>query len=434
MTQEKQTAFTQAYARCQKRFEQYCVALAYGKMDAQDLIQDVLLSTYERFEQIKHKDQLLHYMIRTARNRSISQWRRARFQTQLREKHTRELFAQGINPEMAVDVQLLYSKMEALPDKQRDALILFDICGFSLKEVADIQQGQVNTVKSHLRRGRKKLQLLMDDKPRKRWLAGLLVTPQIPKVGFGSFKQFIVQLNPIPMYSFIATLLAGSLTVFVSFNSKPSFNTQNPKLPAAQQLEQPLSLAQLFPIQSKPAPTPKLSTNVREISVTPQTLAPKPIYAALSPLARPHIQSLAKTDDLARSSLVLSERPRLSFTFASLNTDQEQVCDSLRFSGNVGSFKRKLLQNLKQDGLIRSKKTKNRITFSGQKILVNKTLISETLQSKYLDFLAIYNIVPCPERFVQTAKKYVAVGRMQEGKFKGMLQLTGKVDIDSFRN
>jgi len=50
MTQEKQMVFTQAYARCQKRFERYCLALAYGKMDAQDLIQDVLLATYERFE------------------------------------------------------------------------------------------------------------------------------------------------------------------------------------------------------------------------------------------------------------------------------------------------------------------------------------------------------------------------------------------------
>ena len=239
MIQEKQTAFTQAYNHCQQRFERYCVALAYGKMDAQDLIQDVLLSTYERFEQIKHKDQLLHYMIRTARNKSISQWRRARFQTKLQEKHTRELFAQGITPDMALDVQLLYRKMESLPDKQRDAIILFDICGFSIKEVANILQTQENTVKSHLRRGRKKLQQLMYEKPKSRWLAGLLITPpEVSKIGFGSFKQFIFQLKPITMYSLSSIVIAGSFSLMISLNNTSSVKTQRLAKPIIQQLGQ----------------------------------------------------------------------------------------------------------------------------------------------------------------------------------------------------
>jgi len=370
-------------------------------------------------------------MIRTARNRSISHWRRAKFQTELREKHTRELFAQGMNPEIAVDVQLLYHKMEALPDKQRDAIILFDVCGFSLKEVADIQQEQVNTTKSHLRRGRKKLQQLMTEKPRKRWLAGLLVTPQISKVGFGSFKQFIVQLNPITMYSFIAILLAGSLTLSISFNPIPALSTQTPVLSAAQQLEQQLSLAQLLPVHHEPLPISKPSAQVVAPSFV-QSQAQKPIHAELLPLTQSGIQPFAKNDDLVHSSLALPKLALLPLKLASLSKDQAQVCDSLRFSGNVGSFKRKLLHNLKQDGLIRSKGSKNRMTFSGQKILVNKTPIPAKLQAKYLRFLATYNIDPCPERFIQTAKKYIAVGKMQEDKFKGMLQFTGHGEIDSF--
>ncbi|OJJ23653.1 hypothetical protein BKI52_04635 [marine bacterium AO1-C] len=445
MTQEKQMAFTQAYAHCQKRFERYCLALAYGKMDAQDLIQDVLLSTYEKFEQIKHKDQLLHYMIRTARNRSISQWRRAKFQTELREKHTRALFAQGMNPELAVDVQLLYRTLETLPDKQRDAIILFDICGFSLKEVADIQQGQLNTVKSHLRRGRKKLQQLMDDKPRKRWFAGIFFTPQISKIGFGSFKQFFVQLNPITMYSLSAIVLAGGLSMLVSLNYAQS----NQGIPA-ETIGKRLWQVQTLPLktisvkvkhQKLVLHSPKQSTltqspkkNVlnpilltkRPLNVTPLSEEVSPILRNTQRLWQVSMNPLPDSNKLVKASLLTLPKP------SPIKLIVPTTCDSLSFTGSVPAFKKKLLKKLKRNGLIHSKRAKNRITFRGNKILVNKKLVPESLQLTYLQLLVTHNITPCPERFIQTAHKYTAIGRMQGGKFMGVLRLNGKVDIDSF--
>ena len=39
----------EAYEKCHEPFVRYCSALAYGKMDAEDLVQDVLLSAYQRF-------------------------------------------------------------------------------------------------------------------------------------------------------------------------------------------------------------------------------------------------------------------------------------------------------------------------------------------------------------------------------------------------
>ena len=65
----------QAYAKCHEPFVRYCSALAYGKMDAQDLVQDVLLSAFHKFDAIQKKDELLHYLVRAARFRAISLWR-----------------------------------------------------------------------------------------------------------------------------------------------------------------------------------------------------------------------------------------------------------------------------------------------------------------------------------------------------------------------
>jgi len=437
MTQEKQTAFTQAYAHCQQRFERYCVALAYGKMDAQDLIQDVLLTTYERFDQVKHKDQLLHYLIRAARNRSISQWRKARFQTELQEKHTQQLFAQGMNPEITLDVQLLYRKMEVLPDKQRDAIILFDICGFSLKEVADIQHSSINTVKSHLRRGRKKLQQLLNDKPRSRWLAGILFPlPEASKIGFGSFKQFIFQLKPITMYSLSSIAIAGVLAVVV-----PQKFTQDQAQPVVR-----ASIASAVyesitpPVAPKVVKTPSLlKANAPKPKKKIKELAPiRPVNVVDTPTTslfkNPPVLSL-------KSKAGIFNQPKRPSIFTNgktpsfLSPDKPTLdpeasdCDKrVPRINNLNTLKTKLLRKLNRDGLITSTKAKNRLAFQGEKVLINGKMIPDNLQSKYLTFLKGYKITPCPERFVATSSAYIAVGRMIGRKrFSG--QIKGHLDV-----
>ena len=152
-----------AYEACHEPFLRYCSALAYGKMDVQDLVQDVLVSAYHRFEKIENKDQLLHYLVRAARNRSISIWRKQKHQESLSELHAERLSAQGVSPEVVLDIQLLYRTMDKLPAKQRDALVLFEISGFSMKEIAEIQGSTEGAVKTKISRGRQKLKDMLQD-------------------------------------------------------------------------------------------------------------------------------------------------------------------------------------------------------------------------------------------------------------------------------
>lgn len=161
MANQKQSAFLKAYQSCHEPFIRYCSALAFGKMDTEDLVQDVLLSAYTHFEQIREKDNFLHYLIRAARNRSISLWRKKRFQAELIEKHAARLIAKGTNPEVLVDIQLLYKTLDRLPEKQAEALILFEISGFSMKEVAQIQGSTTGAVKTKISRGRNRLRSLL---------------------------------------------------------------------------------------------------------------------------------------------------------------------------------------------------------------------------------------------------------------------------------
>lgn len=160
---KKQQAFNAAYAPCHEAFVRYCSALGYGKMDTEDLVQDVLLSAYQHFDSIDRQDQLLHYLLRAARNRSISRFRRQKYQPDLLEKHATRLKAKGATAEQLVDVDLIYRALDRLPVKQREALFLFEVLGFKMQEIADLQHASVGAVKTKISRGRQKVRRLLSD-------------------------------------------------------------------------------------------------------------------------------------------------------------------------------------------------------------------------------------------------------------------------------
>lgn len=168
-----------AYQSCHEPFIRYCSALTYGKMDTEDLVQDVLLSAWHHFSQIEKKGQLLHYLIRSARNRSISIWRKRKFQAEMLEKHTEKLQARGISADVRMDIDILFRTLDQLPERQRHALILFEISGFSMKEIAELQSSTEGAVKTKISRGRKKLKNLMADQKRPVAISSLFQTAQI---------------------------------------------------------------------------------------------------------------------------------------------------------------------------------------------------------------------------------------------------------------
>ena len=154
MPADPRSEFMQAYAPCHEPFARYCAALAYGRMDVQDLMQDVLLSAFQQFERIRKKDELLHYLIRAARNRAVSVWRSDRRQEPIREQQAERLKDRGATPEMLVDVGILYGALEKLSASQREALVLFEVSGLSMLEISKIQSSNENAVKTRVSRAR----------------------------------------------------------------------------------------------------------------------------------------------------------------------------------------------------------------------------------------------------------------------------------------
>ncbi|MEM9719827.1 MAG: RNA polymerase sigma factor [Bacteroidota bacterium] len=165
MPDTKQEKFMEMYRPCHEPFLRYCSALAYGKMDTEDLVQDVLLSAFIHFEGLRNPKEFLHYLIRAARNRSISLWRKRKKQAELTDKYAERLSAKGIHAETLLDIDYLYKALNQLPKTQKEAIILFEVSGFSIKEIAELQKSSPGAVKTRLSRGRKQLKKLLDDSP-----------------------------------------------------------------------------------------------------------------------------------------------------------------------------------------------------------------------------------------------------------------------------
>jgi len=167
--------FQRLYEACYPAFFRYCAAICYGKMDTRDLIQDSLVAAYENLDNLQSKEKFLHYLIRTARNKAVNTWRRSKFRAEWSDSFQETLAYPGVSPEQLVDVQLLYTAMNKLPAKQKEAVLLFEVSGFKINEIADLQNATVGAVKTRLSRARKKLKHQLTDNHRESTTAVLSV-------------------------------------------------------------------------------------------------------------------------------------------------------------------------------------------------------------------------------------------------------------------
>ncbi len=131
--------------------------------EAKDLVSDTILAALERFETLKNEKAFLSYLMTIAtRIHKRRQWRQRLF-TPLKGEATdvrqdgHEVF------EASIDAKVLYKAMGELPEKQREAIALFEITGLSLEEVREIQGGSLSAVKMRLVRGREKLKEILTD-------------------------------------------------------------------------------------------------------------------------------------------------------------------------------------------------------------------------------------------------------------------------------
>ncbi len=138
----------------------FIYALTRNRDKADDLMSETILQAYERFETVRDKQAFFSFVLTIARRtHKRREWRARLF---VFDNDTADLtHGQASSPEIATDTELMLNALNDLPEKQREALILFEISGFSIEEICAVQGGSISGVKSRLARGRQKLAELL---------------------------------------------------------------------------------------------------------------------------------------------------------------------------------------------------------------------------------------------------------------------------------
>ncbi len=157
--------FLQAYQPIHSRFVKYCSSMAYGQMETQDLVQETILLTMQKWEEIRKKESLLAFMVGVAGRKLKAQARKSQRESrfEMEKESLRKMESKTQNPELAFDIHLLFKAMENLSEKEKECLVLFEISGFCIREVAEIQNESETAIKSRLSRSRQKLRQLLED-------------------------------------------------------------------------------------------------------------------------------------------------------------------------------------------------------------------------------------------------------------------------------
>ena len=147
----------------QPSLERYALHLTHSRYEARELVADTIAAAYERFDTVRDEKAFLSFLFTIAsRTWQAKRTHAARQVSTLPDDFDR-LFDGGPSAELRTDVRLLHDAIATLPDEQRQAIILFEVMGFSVNDIAATQGCTTVAVKVRLHRARKKLRSMLTD-------------------------------------------------------------------------------------------------------------------------------------------------------------------------------------------------------------------------------------------------------------------------------
>lgn len=158
--QEQQKYFLKLYEPIHDRFERFCRARVYGNMEYSDLMNETLLVAFQKLESLKSEGAFLSFLIGIS-VRILSNNQKKKKEDAWPTHPNFDVVDANTTTDGSIEVYMLHKALAMLPENQRECIILFEISGFSIKEIMQIQETSNSVVKQRLRRGRLKLKEIL---------------------------------------------------------------------------------------------------------------------------------------------------------------------------------------------------------------------------------------------------------------------------------
>jgi RNA polymerase sigma-70 factor (ECF subfamily) len=157
---EKQQRFMALFQPAQPRLQRFVLAMTRDPERTKDIVGETILIAFQRFETLRHDGAFLSFLF-TIATRVAHRNARTGSMTTLDSDEAGQLADPSTPADVAADIGRLHAALQLLPEKQREAVLLFEIAGFSTAEVRDVQGGTLVAVRVRLARGRKRLAALL---------------------------------------------------------------------------------------------------------------------------------------------------------------------------------------------------------------------------------------------------------------------------------
>lgn len=138
------------------------MALSKNEDNAKDLMGNTLEIAFKKFETLKDRSKFKYFIFGIA----------SRITNNERRKWSNKIFVSDANlnkqistiqdSDQSADYYFLHQALQQLKQSTREAIVLFELEGFSIKEIAEIQNTNENTIKTRLSRGRAELKALLN--------------------------------------------------------------------------------------------------------------------------------------------------------------------------------------------------------------------------------------------------------------------------------
>jgi RNA polymerase sigma-70 factor (ECF subfamily) len=137
---DKQKLFLAQYGQVSGRLSRFILSLVWNKEEARDIASETVLIAFQKFDKIQSEQVFIFYLFSIA-SRLIKQYNRKKRLWGIFSKEA-EHHGEGtvFISESGLDMEVLHQALNRLPAKEKEAIMLFEIAGFSLAEIKEIQK------------------------------------------------------------------------------------------------------------------------------------------------------------------------------------------------------------------------------------------------------------------------------------------------------
>jgi RNA polymerase sigma-70 factor, ECF subfamily len=158
MTDDVRDQFEQLVGELRPKLHRYCARMTGSAVDGEDIVQDALIKALSALPNVGVIDNPEGWLFRIAHNTALDFLRRRARSLMMQNNEVLDMIAAPDSPDQDQDVATISLRtFMRLPALQRSAVILKDVLGHSLEEVASITGASEAAAKSALQRGRVRL-------------------------------------------------------------------------------------------------------------------------------------------------------------------------------------------------------------------------------------------------------------------------------------